>query len=68
VLIEATLRVAATLKLGTVAEGIETEAQALQMAAMGCQKAQGYWIAKPLPVNELVSWIQARAIRSGIRE
>jgi diguanylate cyclase (GGDEF)-like protein/PAS domain S-box-containing protein len=64
VLIEATLRVAGTLQLGTVAEGIETEAQALQMAAMGCHKAQGYWISKPLPVQELVGWIQARTMRS----
>lgn len=60
VLIEATLKVAATLQLGTVAEGIETEAQARQMADLGCEKAQGYWIARPMPLNELVSWIQGR--------
>lgn len=60
VLIEATLRVAATLKLGTVAEGIETAEQATEMAAMGCQKGQGYWFGRPMDVEALVAWIQAR--------
>ena len=60
VLIEATLRVAATLKLGTVAEGIETAEQATEMAAMGCQKGQGYWFGRPMEVEALVAWIQAR--------
>ena len=60
VLIEATLRVAATLKLGTVAEGIETAEQATEMAAMGCQKGQGYWFGRPMDVDALVAWIQTR--------
>nr|WP_315466105.1 EAL domain-containing protein [uncultured Rhodoferax sp.] len=62
VLIEATLRVAATLRLGTVAEGIETAEQAAQMAAMGCQKGQGYWFGRPMDPADLVDWIRARSV------
>lgn len=60
VLIEATLRVAATLRLGTVAEGIETAEQAAQMAVMGCEKGQGYWFGKPMDAAALIAWIRAR--------
>jgi len=39
---------AATLELQAVAEGIETEAQRDQLAAVGCDLAQGYYFAKPM--------------------
>ncbi|MES2581770.1 MAG: EAL domain-containing protein [Pseudomonadota bacterium] len=61
VLIEATIRMAHTLGLGTVAEGIETEGQARLMAELGCDKGQGYLYAKPLEAQALVAWVQARA-------
>jgi diguanylate cyclase (GGDEF)-like protein len=60
VLIEATIRMAQTLGLGTVAEGIETEGQAHLMAELGCDKGQGYLYSKPLEAPALVDWVQAR--------
>jgi diguanylate cyclase (GGDEF)-like protein/PAS domain S-box-containing protein len=63
VLIEATIRMAHTLGLGTVAEGIETEGQAQLMAELGCDKGQGYLYSKPLEGDALVAWVQARAVR-----
>ena len=62
VLIEATIRMAQTLGLGTVAEGIETTAQAQLMAQLGCDKGQGYLYSKPLEMPDLVAWVQARAV------
>ena len=59
VLIEATLRMAHTLGLGTVAEGIETPEQARLMASLGCAEGQGYLFAKPMDVGPLVMWIQS---------
>ncbi len=35
------------LSLGTVAEGIETEAQATALAALGCEFGQGYLCGRP---------------------
>jgi diguanylate cyclase (GGDEF)-like protein/PAS domain S-box-containing protein len=56
VLIEATLRVAHTLGLDTVAEGIETPEQAKLMASMGCEKGQGFLFSKPLELDALLAW------------
>jgi diguanylate cyclase (GGDEF)-like protein/PAS domain S-box-containing protein len=58
VLIEATLRVARTLGLDTVAEGIETPEQASLMASMGCKKGQGFLFSKPLEQADLIAWAQ----------
>ncbi|HNV59376.1 MAG TPA: EAL domain-containing protein [Rhodoferax sp.] len=60
VLIEATIRMAQTLHLGTVAEGIETEGQAALMGTLGCDKGQGYLYSKPLEAQVLIEWVQAR--------
>jgi EAL domain-containing protein (putative c-di-GMP-specific phosphodiesterase class I) len=61
VLIEATLRVALTLGLDTVAEGIETPEQAQLMAAMGCEKGQGFLFSKPLELEALLAWARVTA-------
>ena len=60
VLIEATIRMAQALHLGTVAEGIETVDQAALMAELGCHKGQGYLYSRPLDPQMLIEWIQAR--------
>ncbi|MBC7682574.1 MAG: bifunctional diguanylate cyclase/phosphodiesterase [Ferruginibacter sp.] len=59
VLIEATVRVAHSLGMGTVAEGIETEAQADVVRALQCEKGQGYLFSRPLAADDLVRWIQS---------
>lgn len=62
VLIDATLRMARALGLGTVAEGIETPEQAALMLAMGCERGQGYWFSRPMDTQALVAWIQAGGV------
>jgi diguanylate cyclase (GGDEF)-like protein len=59
VLIEATVRVAHSLGMGTVAEGIETEAQAAVVRTLQCEKGQGYLFSRPLLADDLVHWINA---------
>ena len=56
VLIEATVMVAHSLGMDTVAEGIETMAQADVVTQLGCDKGQGYLYGKPLEAPELVAW------------
>jgi diguanylate cyclase (GGDEF)-like protein/PAS domain S-box-containing protein len=53
VLIEATVRVARTLGMTTVAEGIETEGQAALMQALDCSRGQGYLFSRPLEAHAL---------------
>ena len=57
VLVEATVNVAKSLGMGTVAEGIETPEQAQMVAQLGCEKAQGYWFSRPLSASALRSWL-----------
>jgi diguanylate cyclase (GGDEF)-like protein len=60
VLIEATVRVARSLGMRTVAEGIETVGQADILAELACDKGQGYLYARPLPATDARAWIAAR--------
>lgn len=46
------LALADSLDHRCVAEGIETEAQYKELQAMGCCYGQGFWISKPLPLEE----------------
>ncbi|MBC8067581.1 MAG: bifunctional diguanylate cyclase/phosphodiesterase [Deltaproteobacteria bacterium] len=60
VLIEATVRVANSLGMGTVAEGIETVAQADAVRELGCEKGQGYLFSRPLAADDVAQWLTAR--------
>jgi diguanylate cyclase (GGDEF)-like protein len=61
VLIEATIRVARTLGMTTVAEGIETEGQAALMLALECDRGQGYLFSKPVESGALEAWARREA-------
>lgn len=45
-------RMAHRMNLMVVAEGIETRSQMKRLQALGCDYAQGYYFAKPMPVAE----------------
>ena len=60
VLIEATIRVAQSLGMATVAEGIEVQGQADLLQALHCDKGQGYLFSKPLTADDLVRWLESR--------
>jgi diguanylate cyclase (GGDEF)-like protein len=59
VLVEATVRVANSLGMNTVAEGIETAAQAAVVRELGCDKGQGYLFSRPLSADDIVQWLAA---------
>jgi diguanylate cyclase (GGDEF)-like protein len=60
VIAAAVIVMAQALGLHVVAEGVETEQQLHVLRAMGCDQAQGYLFARPLPVAELEVWLAAR--------
>jgi diguanylate cyclase (GGDEF)-like protein len=42
-----------------VAEGIETEEQARYLQMIGCERAQGYFFARPMPAAQTEAWLVA---------
>jgi diguanylate cyclase (GGDEF)-like protein len=58
VLIQATIRVARTLGMTTVAEGIETQDQAELMASLQCDRGQGWLYGRAMTAPELDRWIE----------
>jgi EAL domain-containing protein (putative c-di-GMP-specific phosphodiesterase class I) len=47
------LAMARTLKLGTIAEGVEAGEQRAFLQAEGCEEFQGYLFGRPVPAAEL---------------
>ena len=66
-LVKATVEVAQSLGMGTVAEGIETPGQAQVLQALRCQKGQGYWFGRPMPAAALADWLVARQPAAVVR-
>jgi len=47
-----------SLGVATVAEGVETVEDWKLLRDLGCDMAQGYLLAKPMPAEELVGWMR----------
>lgn len=54
-LCEAIIAMAHKMGMQVVAEGVETQAQWDKLADIGCDMAQGYFIAKPMPLETLLA-------------
>jgi diguanylate cyclase (GGDEF)-like protein/PAS domain S-box-containing protein len=52
------INLSAVFNRQVIAEGVETEAHGLQLLKLGCEAAQGYGIAKPMPADALADWIR----------
>ena len=60
VIVRSTIDLGHNLGLQVVAEGVESMAVLDRLASFGCDVAQGYGIAAPMPVEQLLEWV-ARA-------
>lgn len=57
-IVQTIIAMADNLEMKTLAEGVESAAQAELLAKMGCNQAQGYWFGHPLSADEFAAkWL-----------
>jgi EAL domain-containing protein (putative c-di-GMP-specific phosphodiesterase class I) len=53
-IVKAVIEMARSLGIAVTAEGIETQAQQTWMQHLGCDSAQGYLFARPMPADDFL--------------
>ena len=60
-LVDAMIRIGKTLRLETVAEGVEQAEQADRLRSLDCDIGQGYYFSRPLPRDAITALLRQRA-------
>lgn len=58
VIVRSTIDLAHDLGCKVVAEGVETQEHWNQLAAFGCDIAQGYFLSRPMPADDFQNWVK----------
>jgi EAL domain-containing protein (putative c-di-GMP-specific phosphodiesterase class I) len=61
-IIKSTIDLARNMELESVAEGVETEADAACLSALGIDASQGFLIARPLPADQVPAWLTSQSL------
>ncbi|GAA1347576.1 putative bifunctional diguanylate cyclase/phosphodiesterase [Arthrobacter roseus] len=67
-LVASTVSLAHGLNLRMVAEGVESRAVYDQLTGYGCDRAQGFYMSRPLPAAEFDQWITTRGTAGFVGE
>ena len=62
-IVRAIIQMAHSLKLKTIAEGVEDEELANLLRLFHCDEIQGYWLARPMPADQLEAFVREHLIR-----
>lgn len=57
VIVKTAVNMAHTLSYRVVAEGVERESTARLLRDLGCDRLQGFWLCRPLPLGEVRGWL-----------
>ena len=57
-IVQSTIRLAHSLNIQVVAEGVEDQATFEALQKIDCDMAQGYYMSKPLPWAEIAQWMK----------
>jgi diguanylate cyclase (GGDEF)-like protein len=67
-IVELLLRLGDSLNLNVVAEGVDSEDKLNLLRELNCPWAQGFYIARPMPVEDCFRWLrQQEALASSLR-
>jgi diguanylate cyclase (GGDEF)-like protein len=66
VIVKSTIDLAHDLGRKVVAEGIETQQDWDRLAELGCDIAQGYFIARPMPAEAFAAWVKDFAAQRAV--
>lgn len=58
-LLQGIIGLSSSFRREVIAEGVESENHGQLLLQLGCENAQGYGIAKPMPANELQEWLSS---------
>ncbi len=61
-IVKSIVGLAGSFGLGVVGEGVETTVAARTLVALGCYRAQGFLIARPMPAEEVEAHLSAGRI------
>jgi EAL domain-containing protein (putative c-di-GMP-specific phosphodiesterase class I) len=56
-IVRLTIELAHTLGLQVVAEGVEDRETYDRLVSWGCDEAQGYYMGRPMPIEDLNGWL-----------
>jgi EAL domain-containing protein (putative c-di-GMP-specific phosphodiesterase class I) len=59
-IVRTTVELAHNMGLRVVAEGVEDEETLRRICDIGCEEAQGFFLSKPVPADELIHWLENR--------
>ncbi len=60
VIVRSTIDLGRNLGLRVVAEGVESATAWNRLASLGCDVAQGYYLSRPVPAEQLTEWLRER--------
>ena len=58
-IVQSIINLAHNLEMRVVAEGIENQQTLDMLISMGCDHGQGYYIGRPMPIDEMPAWVEA---------
>jgi len=57
-IVRSAIELAHNLGISVTAEGVEDRATCLALGELGCERGQGYYFSKPLPVERISAWLR----------
>lgn len=60
IIVKTSIEMGHSLGYQVVAEGVEDEETCERLKELNCDKLQGFWLCKPLPLEDLMDWLKDR--------